>query len=222
MSARGLLLFSFLCAACGSGVESSENDLSKKRTWPQGTVLAVNDRGLQSEDVDAILPTVALIQPQSTKPHQRRLVLTNFHLPLLATQSLYPEPRDEAFSKAEEALGELADNEDAHASILAEGAWRALGFELWCQLHALPLNKWHGPLELSGRFVLAKILERPAEPGRLGWKVRLIDFPYVPPGDVDQQTEQAIDQSQLTIVDPAWGEIIPEVWKHRMSQGRAR
>jgi hypothetical protein len=47
----------------------------------------------------------------------------------------------------------------------------------------------------------------------------MLEYPYLPTSELHLEIEAALDRSVLTVVDPAWREVVPQSWKHRMSGG---
>jgi hypothetical protein len=46
--------------------------------------------------------------------------------------------------------------------------------------------------------------------------VNLVEFPWLDPQAPRIEVETVLDASRLTIVDPAWNQIVPGFWRHRL------
>jgi hypothetical protein len=205
--------------ACRPGSEAAP---ASSPEWPEGTVLAVDGLAILQSEVDELGALVALLYPEYTRPHLRRLTLTNRILPLLAMQSHFSEGRKAGHLSAKKALADLGTGHgDPPDATRVSGSWHDLGFELWSTITESPLEEWTGPIELPGRFVLVKIHERPPadQPRKKAWRLSMLEYPYLPTSELHLEIEAALDRSVLTVVDPAWREVVPQSWKHRMSGG---
>jgi hypothetical protein len=178
-------------------------------------VLAVNDVPIRATDVSPWTDAVGLLYPEYTPINCRRLALTNVILPRAAAREYFAESRAAAERLCVEAFDALEELEDPEG---VEGTWRQLGLEMWHFARNLPVDEWSAPSELSGRWVLVKLEE--IVPGRVPGEEKLVlrrlEFPYVDPATVDNELRAAVDASRLEVVDPAWNEAVPEIWKHRM------
>ncbi len=211
----GLALFS----ACGA--PPPETDEAAPASWPDGTVLVVNEHPISQAEVDTIGALVSKLYPEYTRPHVRRLALTNFIFAQLAIEGRFVDSRREQGQLAKGALDLARDEHQLEGSVRASGGWRNLGFELWSSVLDAPIGEWSGPVELPGRYLVVRVLERPplAHPEQDGWKLDILEYPYLSPDSRQREIDAALDASVLTIVDPHWNEVVPEAWKHRMSAG---
>jgi len=212
--ARAALPFLAAALACAPG--GAEPPVPEDSTsWPPDTVIAVNDVAIRAADVAPWAGAVALLYPEYTRVHCRRLALTNVLLPRAAAREYFAESRVAAERRCVAAFDGI-DELDEPESV--EGTWRQLGLEMWSFARQLPAGEWSAPSELSGRWVLVRLEE--IVPGRVPQEEKLVlrwlEFPYVDPTAVDSELRAAIDASRLVVVDPAWDETIPENWKHRM------
>lgn len=228
---RTLLIRTFRGSLCGSALAivalvacrpDSEAAPAPGPEWPEGTVLAVDGHAILQSEVDELGALVAVLYPEYTRPHLRRLALTNRLLPLLAMQSHFRESREASHLAAKSALADLARGHgDPPETTQVSGSWHDLGFELWSTITESPLGEWIGPIELPGRFVLVKIHGRPPadQPRKQAWRLSLLEHPFLPASELRLEIDTALDRSVLTVVDPAWREVVPQSWKHRMSGG---
>ena len=187
---------------------------------PEGTVMTLDGQPITRAEVDALAELVAKVYPQYTRPHLRRLALLNKIFPLRALAERHAEARRASRALAEGALELAAGGEALGGSVEAEGDWRDLGFELWSELvvQAPELATWTGPIEIPGRHLVVRIEERPpaGHPERDGWRVSILEFPYLPEDRRATTIDAALDDCALEILEPAWNEVVPEGWKHRM------
>ncbi len=177
-------------------------------------MLAVDDIPVRSEEIESVARDVALLYPAYTESHCRRLALTNAILPRAAARARHPE----AWERAREAA--RSAQPEALAPSLLEGPWRMLGLELWHAARTSEPGRWSEPIELSGRFVLLRLEAPPSgtDPREEVLRLSLLEFPYVDPAAPAEELASAVDASRLTIIDPVWGELVPESWKHRMRE----
>ena len=187
---------------------------------PEGTVMTLDGEPVTKAEVDALAELVARIYPQYTRPHLRRLALLNRIFPLLALAGRHAEARTASPALAADALELAEEGRAPGGAIDAEGDWRDLGFELWSELVARTpeLDTWTGPIEIPGRYLVVRIVERPpaGHPEQDGWRVSILEFPYLPEPSRTAAIEAALDECTLHILEPSWNEVVPEGWKHRM------
>jgi len=187
---------------------------------PEGTVMTLDGQPVTKAEVDALAKLVARLYPQYTRPHLRRLALLNKIFPLRALAERHAEARTASRTLAEGALELALEGRALGGSIDAAGDWRDLGFELWSELvaRAPELDTWTGPIEIPGRHLVVRILERPpaGHPERDGWRVSILEFPYLPEERRATAIDTALDDCALDILEPSWNEVVPEGWKHRM------
>jgi len=215
------------CADSGDGAAPGAADLARRdtRTWPAGCVLAVDDVPIFADEVDRASAWIAMIEPRSTPPHLRRLALTNVVLPEVLRSLVDPEAREEALGNASSRLASLragtfagAPGPDGALGTLVEGTWQDFGIPAWGLALELPKGEWSEVVEDGGSFAVFRVLAREAAPvsAATWFQIDLFSFPYLPPEGGARLLEEAYDQHTLTIVDPAWRELVPELIQHRM------
>lgn len=177
-------------------------------------MLAVDGVPVLADEVEPLARDVGELYPEYTLPHRRRLALTNAILPRAACRARYPEQRAAQRAAAESARGQISSLEPR----VFEGNFGRLGLELWSAARRLEPLAWSEPIELAGRFVLVRLEAPPtgAEAGQEVLRLSLLEFPFVDPSSPVAALQRAVDESRLTIIDPAWDEFVPEAWKHRM------
>ena len=178
-----------------------------------GVVLLVDEVPLRAADMEPLVADIQRLYPEYMTVHARRLALTNAFLPRAALQS----SRAETWAEARRACRSATDL-DQRTAWSGEGSWRDLGLEVWSAAHTLAPGTWSEPVELVGRWVRLRVDElRPADDAAREWlRVSLLEFAYMTPATLKQDVDQAVNGARLTVLDPSWGEAIPEDWKHRM------
>lgn len=206
------------CADADSTVAGARPAPLAPRDEPRaepGVCLRVDGEPITTAAIDRLADDVQLLYPEYTRPHARRLALTNAFLPRLALRNQDHEAWDRA-------RAECAAFDPAHATQAPwteVGDWRQHGLELWSLVRSREVGAWSEPLELHGRWVRARLDERRpgTEPQHEELTVSLHAFPFLDVTELRPATEAAIDAAVLEIVDPEWNSIVPESWKYRMS-----
>ena len=190
--------------------------------WPDGTCLAVGEIPLATADIDRIGAWIALIKPADTQPALRRQALTHTLLERAALASRYATEREAAHTSAMELLARLTADETAPEGVESgsvSGTWDDLGLVVWGETRELDTDSWSGPIEDAGRWLLLRRTEHTPglAPGADLYKVDLISLPFVPSDFTRADVEATIDDSLLTVIDPAWGDLVPAQWRLRMN-----
>jgi len=210
-------------AACGADAAPPAGPAPEPQRsgWPPGTVLAVDGVPIGIDEIDLASVWIERIDPKAAGPQLRRLALANVVLPRVLAEVIAPEERERARAEAEARLARLRTSgptgppgADGGYGVVAEGNWQVLGIPLWGQAADWPPDEWH-LLEEAGRFLVARRLARADRPHPTALVLRVDSFlhPYLPE---TTDLEAAIDEHRLTIVDPAWREIVPERTQYRM------
>jgi hypothetical protein len=99
-----------------------------------------------------------------------------------------------------------------------EGGFRAIGLPLWSAARHLPPGEWSGPIELAGRWVRVRLDGRAEalDTRQEELELALLEFPFILPEEARERADAALEAVELTVLDPAWEETVPESWKHRM------
>lgn len=227
-SAAALLALAcaFVAAACEPSAEptSAAPPQVPARTWPAGTVLAVEDVPILAEEVDQASVIVQRIERRAVDAQLRRLALTNVVLPRVLTQLVAGERRAAALAEAQAALARLRAGEwvgppaDGLYGEARGGSFHRLGLSLWAAGTDLPEGLWSEPIEQDGCFLLARRVALRPSPVPLGVEVDLdvLAFPFVDQATRALELEEAYDRYRLTVVDPAWRELVPELLQYRM------
>lgn len=183
-----------------------------------GTVLLVDDLPLLESELDPLCADIHALYPEYSPVHVRRLALTNEHLPRLAARALDPEGWQRARSACERVDVQLPTT----VPVSQEGTFHGLSVSLWSAARHLTVGDWSPPLELAGRWLRLRLDERvPATDAREErLRVSLLEFPFLDRAHDPRVLETAVDRARLTLVDPQFGEAVPEAWKHRMRTGK--
>jgi len=193
-------------------------------------VLRVDDVRVRADEVDRVAGWIGGLYPEYTPNHRRRLALAEVVLPRAALEADRPGPRADALAACRRAAEGDLDARDAAAwaelgGLLERraGDHASLGLALWGEAHELPLDRWAGPLETPGEFLLVRPDRRlgpSSEAGAEALDLTVVAFPYVDRAAGVAALDAAVERARLRIVDPAWDAIVPESWKYRMRGGR--
>jgi hypothetical protein len=208
-----------LLAACGEAPAPAP-----KPAHPAGTVLVFDGLPIRAEEVDVVASWFAQLEPRNSLEQLRRLALTNVIFPRLAATRIDPARREQAKLLAEsyrKALSEGTELGGPLAGPLLEtrsGRMLDLGMEIWNAALELPLGEWSAVLETAGAFHLVRPVKHGAgdTPALIELTVEVYDFPYLDPEHVRTQIREQLDRSRLESVDPAWWELVPTAWRHRL------
>lgn len=189
------------------------------RSWPEGTVLAVEDVPILASDVDRDSTLIYHLALESTERDLRRKALANLTLPRTIARVLAGDERERVERRAREELAELVSGErpippDAQR---VEGGYGDLGYALWGTAIETPIGSWTPLIEIDGAFVAAYVhnLFEYEIPAGTEADVEVVGWPYLA-GFGSGVVDAAMDELQLTIVDPEWRRIVPEITQYRM------
>ncbi len=188
--------------------------------WPSGTVLTLNGVPITQEDVDEVAGWYAMLEPQFALPHLRRLAVSNVIFPKWAARSAEPDRRREAEAAAHAALdGCRAGSLPAEPVLRAsDGNWRELDLTIWRAALDTEAGAWTDLIESPGCFHVARVDERRAgrTPRETTFVLSVLDFPYLDATKGIAALDEAIDRSRLEFIDPAWHDVVPALWQHRL------
>ncbi len=206
-----LILMSALLGACSPSK-------TEAASWPTGTVLVLNDVPVLEADVDLHTEALLDIKPSFSEIHRRRLVALHWALPMAYGHSLAGSAREEARRTGEAWLEARATEPPAPLVRREEdlvGNWDILGLDNWLIARDLEAGDSTGLVELPGRFAVIDLVARDGNklPALEQFVLRIESFDYVEdPGALVLD----LQQGNLEIVDPAWREIIPGIYKYKM------
>ncbi|MFT4541964.1 MAG: hypothetical protein ACI841_001325 [Planctomycetota bacterium] len=209
--------------AAMASVSCTDTVVEPPPSYPAGTVMLVGAKVLSSEDVDRWLDAIDLIEPGRSRAGKRRLVLTNIELHKAIASQVDPPAVQAAREEAEATLaavlaGESLPNSKRSIETVVEGYWRTLGIDLWHLARTAPLNEWQPVLESTAYFVVWRVTSRDPEPWTKdeGAVIERIVIPYLEEEFAKEIILQAEEITTLTIVDPAWDELLPAHYKYKM------
>jgi hypothetical protein len=225
VKSAAVIVLATVVAACNPSSGAAPRAEAPAKTWPPGTVLAVDDLAVGAEEVDAVSVYTERIEPHSSAPQLRRLALTNVVLPRALSRLMAPEAREKARQEANAKLASLKRNpplpppnpDGAYGEIVTAG-FTQLGIVPWGVAMDLEDDAWSDVIEEVGRFVIIRRIARieGALPMATRFKVDVLAFPWLPIETMRGDIEAEHDKHKLTIVDPTWSDIVPELIKHRM------
>lgn len=204
-----VLLLAAAAAVCACGPPAPPAP-----AWPGGTVIVLAGQPITEEEVDAHVDAVLDIQPSYSIEQRRRIVLMNWSFPRALGAAAGAELRAPALAEAEAWRAGLLDGaNEFNASTEQIGNWDMIGFELWLVARDLGAGEVSATVELPGRFAVLRLEERDgnSKPAFEYLRVRVAEFPFVDDPDALITNETA---DRLEIVDPAWAEIVPGIYKY--------
>lgn len=215
---RSLLLLSPL--ALFGGCSDPAPVVPEARTFPEGTVLAVDDQPILAADVDRFVGAIELIEPQFVLRDHRRKVLSNISIPLAAGAALEPEARQVAFSRAQGLISTLRETgelpPDAPEPRVMTGTFKEVGLIPWAiatEMEPLTFSELH---ETPGAWTFFKLTATSEPPGAFvgGSQVTIVryDVPYLPQDAVRGLLQTAMEGLQVEVIDPEWEPVIPPLY----------
>ena len=228
-AALALLFAAFVGLGCDRGPGAAPQPSATTPQWPAGVVMAVGSRAISAEEVDLASVWIQSIEPGASPAHLRRLTFTNVILPRAIAHEIDPAGRERALAQARERLTELRSGKFAGplgpSGVLGEyleGPWTKLGLPGWGALLDAPDGEWSEPIEDAGSWVLMRRLWRRegATPAATVLAVDVLRFDWLDAATRRASIDSAMDRLPLTIVDPAWREVVPELIQHRMKSRR--
>ncbi|MCC7014093.1 MAG: hypothetical protein IT454_16165 [Planctomycetes bacterium] len=219
------LLAGSTCVFLGVACDDDEPQPGATRAWPAGTAVAIDDVAISATQVDLDSVYVERLEQSASPAQLRRLALTNISIPRVLASALAPQKREAALAEARAARSALDSGTfagpprpEGTLGALAEGDWTVLGLVVWGTAMDLPDGVWSEVVEEPGRFAILRRLGRRdgAVPMATVVKIEALVFPWLDETSAAQDIEAEHDRHRLTIVDPAWEAIVPELLKYRM------
>lgn len=183
-------------------------------TWPEGTVLVVEGIPIKAAEVDEHLDAVRAIRPAISEEQLRRLVLMNQSLPRALAEAEGGPRRAEALEQARAWLAEYGAGERSFEGVPAvTGNWDLIGFDLWLAARHGAAEEVLGPLELPGRQALVLVEARGGShrPELESFLLRVVEFPFV---EAPDELPTRATGARIEVVDPAWRDILPGIYKY--------
>jgi hypothetical protein len=223
---RRRLTFGASLAISAAALFGACDDSPAARSWPPGTLLAVDDVPITSEDIGLDVSTVLLIEPQWGDAQLKRLAFNNIALPrALARASVSPKSRDEARRALDERYARTVEGKQfgpvASSGALGEersGTWTQVGIVAWGAAMLLQPGEWSEVIEEPGSFLRVRLLERddPSVLAATSMRIDVLASDYIAPAARKPVDDEALSTHRLSIVDPAWQAIVPERTKYLM------
>jgi len=188
-------------------------------------VLAVEDLPVSADEVDVASAWIERIDRKASPDHLRRLALTNVVLPAKVARLLAPEAHARALEEAQQTLLQIRDGTwvgpPGADGVLGErrsGDFRQVGIPIWGTAIDLAEGQWSEPLEWSGQVVLVRRLGLTPAPVTLAMQVEVdvLAYPFLDSDLAAAEIEAGYDRFHLTLVDPAWRPLVPELLQYRM------
>jgi len=219
MRVRWIVAVGVLLGASSCRDDAASTATDEARSWPAGTVVAVEDEPITADDVDRDSALIYHLALESTERDLRRKALANLTLPRAIGRVLGRAERADVERVARAERAELAAGSrplPADARRLS-GGYGDVGLAIWGTAIDTPPGTWTPLIEFGGTFAAALVHDvDPYEiPAGTEVDVEIVAWPYVD-GDRDERIESAKDELKLTIVDPEWRRIVPERTQYRM------
>lgn len=193
--------------------------------WPAGTAIAIDDVPIAAEQVDLDSVYVERIEPAASPAQLRRLAVTNLSIPRVLARMMNPAAYETARADAQERLASLRAGtlhgplaEGQWLGEAAEGGWSELGLCVWGTAMDLADGEWSDVIEEPGHFAIVRRIERHEGPVPMATRVTVdaMIFRWLDGPTVRADIEAEHDKRRLTIVDPQWRAIVPELLQYRM------
>lgn len=224
------LVCTIAAAAIAAWASTACDEPLAERSWPAGTILAVDDVPIDGDQMAADVATVQLIEPQWTERQLQRLAFNEISLPRAVMRALSTPERVEAARRELDAtFARVVDGAQfgpptPGGALGSErtGTWRAIGLTAWGAGMAVPDGEWSPPIEEPGGFLRVRVLERTPGPVMAAESLRLdvvaARFELTEQSETDPDAELA--RHRLWIVDPRWEAILPERTKRLMGASK--
>lgn len=217
-------------AAVAAWMVGACDDPRAERSWPAGTILAVDDVPIDGDQMAADVATVQMIEPQWTERQLQRLAFNEITLPRAVMRALSTPERIEAarreldatFARVVEGAQFGPPTPGGALGSERSGTWRAIGLAAWGAGMSTPDGEWSSTIEEPGGFLRVRVLERTPGPVMAAEALRLdvvaARFELTQTAEPDPDTEFA--RHRLWIVDPRWEAILPERTKRLMGASK--
>ena len=201
----------------------SEAPVEAPPAFPEGTVIAVDQHAIAASDVDRYVPALEILESEFTLTSHRRKILSNIILPIAAGAALDPAARDEAFVEAQRLLTIARETgsvpaEEAEPNTLS-GSFKDIGLVSWAiarETEPLAYSDLH---ETPGAWTFFRLIAVPPDgdvddPTGMYTVVRY-DIPYLPREGARELIRSALDQFEITVVDPEWESAVPPIYLYK-------
>ncbi|MCP3918199.1 MAG: hypothetical protein GY711_21830 [bacterium] len=189
---------------------------------PAGAILRVDAGYVYANEVDAFVETIGLIEPDESLPSLRRKALANICMPRAVARQLDPQAyeraRQEVSTLYEAVLAGEGLATDGPQIEKLEGHWRSeFGMDVWGLARSETEGIWSDVHETVGGFTFFRVVSAPpSEEWDLNTRITIerVFVPYLPPEGPFLLLQQAVDQADFEVVDPAWEELVPAHFKY--------
>ncbi len=196
------------------------------RTWPAGTLVAIDDVPVSADEIAEGVAAVLLVEPQWNDVQLKRLAFNEIALPrALVRTRVGAAARDKARRSIDEQFARIAGgiqfgpptNSGAIGHEVS-GSWKQIGLLAWGTAMNLEAGVWSEVIEVPGSFVRVRLLSRKQgpEPAATQLVLDTIEAPYAEKSTAMIAQGSELEKHRLTIVDPAWDAIVPERTKYLM------
>lgn len=227
--AVGLRLCASAVLACNALLGGCEEPAAV-RTWPEGTLLAVDEVPITSQELAQDVAAVLLLEPQWGEVQLRRLAFNSISLPRALARARVPgQVRDDARREIDALYTRIVQGtqigpptQDGLFGQERAGAWSKVGLVAWGVAMQMSPGEWSEVFEEPGAFLRVRLIETLQAKIPAAVNVRL-DVLAVPFGDAlasKTPDDKELSSHRLTIVDPAWEAIVPERTKYLMGVNR--
>ena len=206
-------------AGCGEPTGAGP-EARAQREWPAGTVLAVGGEPIAAEEIDRDMAVVMQVAVDSVARDLQRKALVHLTLPRAIGRALGGKRRARVLAEVEAWRAELAAGEQAGPLGLEHlsGGYGDMDLALWGAALDTPIGAWTEIQDVGGEFVFGRVLARSEHTIAAGTvvEVEAARRAYLEGPSPQAEVERAMDRLTLTIVDPLWREVVPEIIQHRM------
>jgi len=226
---RGRRCFILLGSIAAAGLLLACPEPTQARAWPEGTLLAVDEIPISSEELAADVATIVLIEPQWNDTQLKRLAFNSIALPrALARARATAEARDKARAELDVLHARMLQDRQfgppTSAGVLGQeraGSWMKVGPVAWGAAFQLQPGEWSEVLEEPGAFLRVRLLERldAPVPAAVGLRLDVLAVPFGDALSSKPPDDEELGKHRLTIVDPKWEAIVPERTKYLMKVG---
>ena len=216
------VLFLFAATACGLGSCAKEEPQAPEvEAWtppegiPEDTAYMVLDEPITKSQIDHWVDIYKQIEPDKSEHHLRRLVLTNYNLPVAVGASLDPDGRVRALgelSKARDKVlnGEPLSMEGPQVETL-HNHWKSeMGLDRWGMGQKTPVGEWSEIFETAGGWTMVRVVGAP-DPWLPNSKVTLehLTVYYLPPNECKEIITEGFKTVPVRVVDKDWKRYMP-------------
>lgn len=208
---------------CGNETPQGTQDGPPTHTFPEGTVLAVDQHPITAAEVDRYVAALEIIESEFTLTSHRRKILSNITLPIAAGAALDPTTREEAFVEAQSLLAAARESgsvpEGAGQPQTLTGTFKVIGLASWAIARETEPMAFSDLHETPGSWTFFRLIAVPPEGEKDSptsqYTIVRYDVPYLPFEDARDLIQMALDEFEITVVDPAWDAAVPPIYLYK-------